>query len=367
MSDRAPVLVAIKGLGIGGAEKLISEAAPLWDRRQFAYHVAYFVPWKDQLVSEVRGHDVPVTFVGGRRGMGPGSAASLRRLSAEIGAALVHVHSPAVAVLARLTLDVPIVYTEHNLASSYRQPTRTLNRLTYARNAAVIAVSEAVADSLGGFPGPAPRVIRNGVSCSVTGDERSAVRHELGITDDRPLIVHVGNIRPHKGHRNLLAAAQLLRETVHDALIVSIGVEKHDGDLDALRREADQSNVSGSVRFLGRRPDARAFLAAADVVVNPSDVEGLPIAVLEAMALARPIAATGVGGVPAVIRDGETGRLVPAADPVALADAIGDLLSDRQLARQLGHAARDLVEQDFSLTAMVRNVEEVYREVLDGG
>ncbi len=366
MSDRPVVVIAIKGLGIGGAEKLISEAAPLWNRNRFDYQVAFFVPWKDQLVNEIARHDIPVHLLGGNRGLDVASALRLRRLVSRTNAAIVHVHSPAVAFLARLVTPSPIVYTEHNVVDSYREPTRTLNRLTYRRNAAVIAVSEAVQESVAGFRGPPARVIRNGVSCHVTNEEAAAVRDELGIAATQPLVVHVGNIRPYKGHRNLIAAAVRIRDEVDDVQIVSVGVEKSPGDLATLETEADSHDVAGTIRFMGRRPDARAFLAAADVVVNPSDVEGLPIVVLEAMSLARPIVATAVGGVPGVILDGKTGLLVPPSDPAALATAVVRLLKDRRLATDVAQAAAHLAVRDFSLEAMVRSIEEVYEEVLRG-
>ena len=366
VSDRAVVLVAIKGLGIGGAEKLISEAVPFWDRETYDYRVAYFLPWKDQLVDEIRSHDVPIDLVGGPRGLDLGSGPKLRRLIQTSNAAIVHVHSPAVAVVARLLSSAPVVYTEHNLVDSYREPTRTLNRLSYGRNAAVIAVSDPVAASVDRFGGPEARVIRNGVSCHVSVSESQAVRRELGIPPDRPLVVHVGNIRPYKGHRNLIAAVPQIRASHPTALIVSVGVEKNSGDLAALEAEVAERGLSDSIRFMGRRPDARAFLAAADVVVNPSDVEGLPIVVLEAMSLARPVVATAVGGVPSVILDRQTGVLVPPADPAALASGVIQLLDNPEMAGTLGEAAAALAEQEYSLGAMVREVEAVYREVLRG-
>ena len=189
------------------------------------------------------------------------------------------------------------------------------------------------------------------------------MRDELGV-GDRPFVVHVGNIRPFKGHRNLLAAASILREEVDDVLVVSAGVEKNPGDQAALDAEITAGGLRDTVRLLGRRADARALLAAADIVVNPSDVEGLPIVVLEAMALGRPIVATAVGGVPTVIRDNDTGVLVPPADPEALATGVVELLADRSRAAELGRNAKHLVESEFSLEGMVAAVEAVYRQVL---
>ncbi len=127
---------------------------------------------------------------------------------------------------------------------------------------------------------------------------------------------------------------------------------------------AVEAGVSDRVRFLGRRGDALAFIAAADVVVNPSDQEGLPVALLEALALARPVAATDVGGVSSVIHQGETGLLVPAGDPAALAEAVSRLLGDREMAAGMGKAGRALVEAKHGLATMVNEVEDVYRRVL---
>jgi len=361
MPGRATVLVLIKGLGIGGAETLISEGSAYWDRDRFDYHVAYVLPWKDQLVGALRDREIEVTCLGGSRGTSAGAIRRLRHLIRSLGVDLVHAHLPATGVLARLVSPVPVVYTEHNLAPSYRLPARLLNRATYGRNAAVIAVSEAVAGSLSGYPGPAPLVVRNGVSTEVDSMVHVDVRTELGLALDDPLVVHVGNIRPHKGHEVLVDAARLLVGQRPDVTVVSIGAEKHLGDLE---RVAGLAADLPQLRFLGRRPDARAFIAAADVLVNPSTVEGLPVAILEAMASRTPVVATAVGGVPSVIHDGATGMLVPPNDPEALAGAALRLLGDPALAGQLAAGARDLVVRDYGLERMVRAVETLYEDLL---
>ena len=283
----------------------------------------------------------------------------LRRLVRSIGADLVHAHLPYTGILARVAAGLPVVYTEHNLADSYRQPTRTLNRLTYRRNAATIAVSDAVAESLTGY-GADVAMIRNGVVCDVDATTATAARAELGLGGADPLVVHVGNIRPGKGHDTLIDTAALLREAPGvPVTVISIGTEKHPGDLDRVRARAGDA-----VGFLGRRPDAVAFTAACDVYVNPADVEGLPVAVLEAMWLGRPIVATAVGGVPSVIHDGKTGLLVPPGDPAALAAAVASLLDDPARAARLGKSAARHAHAELDLATMVRRVEAVYDEVL---
>jgi glycosyltransferase involved in cell wall biosynthesis len=179
------------------------------------------------------------------------------------------------------------------------------------------------------------------------------------IDHNTPLIVHVGNIRPLKGHENLIAAAARLRTTVPDFLIASVGGEKNPGDLDRVNASAAAAGVSDHIRFLGRRDDARSFTAAADLFVNPSDVEGLPLVVLEALALARPVVATAVGGVPSVVIDGETGRLVPPGDPDALAAAMAQVLADPGT---MGAAGAALVTERFGAAGMVAAYEKLYLE-----
>lgn len=362
-ADRARILVLIKGLGIGGAERLISDGAEHWDRQRFDYRVAYVLPWKDQLVAPLRELGIDVACLGSDRGMGRTALRRLRALVRQWRPSLVHAHLPSAGILARISGNTRVVYTEHNVASSYRQPTQTLNKLSYGRNAAVIAVSEAVAESLKGYPGPTPRVIPNGITFDVARAEVAAVREELGMGPDQKLVVHVGNIRPHKGHENLIAATSRIVAKNPNVLVVSVGAEKHDGDLARVRDSAATAGVSAHIRFMGRREEARAFLAAADVVANPADFEGLPLAVLEALSLSKPVVATAVGGVPTVVVDGVTGRLVPPGDPEALADGILEALTSPEAA-QWAAAGAELVSRNHGIAQMISEYEKVYEEVL---
>jgi glycosyltransferase involved in cell wall biosynthesis len=339
VSQRRRVLVVIKGLGVGGAEMLIAGAAHHWDRDRFEYRVAFVLPWKDHLVADLDAVGIEAICIGGRRGMSPALFRRLRSVSREVD--LVHAHLPVAGISARLVAPVPVVYTEHNLAGSYRALSRWANRLTYGRNSAVIAVSQPVAEALAGYRGPKPRVIPNGVD-----------------------VAHVGNIRPHKGHRNLIQTARHLQKAGLGIRIVSAGGEKHPGDLDRVRDEADRAGVGDTLAFLGRRRDAATLIAAADVFVNPADVEGLPVAVLEAMMLGTPVVATSVGGVPTVIKHRQTGLLVEPGDPESLAGAVLELLDDRSLASKLADAARALVEEKHGMEPMVRATEQLYEEVL---
>ncbi len=361
MDGRRPrIRVLIKGLGRGGAERLLSQGALFWNTAEFDYQVGYFLPWKDQLVPDLLARGVTVDCFGGDRGMSPGA---VRRAGRACRAAdLVHAHLPSTGIIARLVSRAPVVYTEHNIVDSYRPLVAALNRITYRRNRAVIAVSAAVADSVAQYPGPDVEVIPNGVSCHVDPVDVERLRTELEVGTG-PLVVHVGNIRPHKGHSTLIRAAHALESLAPSATIVSVGGEKHAGDLARVRAEA--AGVR-NIRFVGSREDATTFLAAADVVVNPSDFEGLPVVLLEALSLGRPVVATRVGGVPTIIRDGSTGLLVEANDATGLAKGVAELLQDPNRARWLGANGRALVQNEFGLEQMVRRTEDVYRRVLYG-
>ena len=363
MAPRAKVVILIKGLGIGGAERLISEAVAFWDRETYDYQVAYLLPWKDQLVAEITEAGVEVDQIGNGR-VGLNTWRELRAYLKRVRPDLVHAHLPSTGILARMASRAPVIYTEHNVVSSYRQPTRLLNRLTYRRNTRLIAVSGAVAESATGYPGPDPIVVPNGVSVSVSEEDRRAAREELGISDTTVMIIHVGNIRPHKGHSNLIAATAKLKEELDDFVVVSIGGEKYDGDLARIQEESDRAGVGDVFRALGRRENALSFVAASDVMVNPSDHEGLPLAILEAMSLGKPVVATAVGGVPSVIETSVNGLLVPAADPAALAESLRDLAIDSELRSRLGGRAREDALAKHGLGAMIRSVEGIYDDVL---
>lgn len=359
------VTVLVKGLGIGGAEKLIVESARFWDRSAFDYRVLYLLPWKDQLVEELRALGVPVACIGSGRGLTPGTVMSLRRQLDQTSSRLVHAHLPSAGILARFASPGAVVYTEHNMVSSYRAATRLVNRLTYWRNDAITAVSPTVAEAVASYPGPEVEVVRNGVAVEVDSFEaRRIVRGELGLPAGQPLVVHVGNIRPGKGHDLLVDVASRLQQRNSQAVVVSIGGEKRSGDLARLREQVSDKGLNGAIRFLGRRPDAAQFIAAADLYVNPAQVEGLPVTLLEAMALARPVVATAVGGVPDLIEHEVNGWVVPSGSSEKLAEVIEGLLGDVALRARLGEAARDTVLANYSLGHMVRAFERIYRRLL---
>jgi glycosyltransferase involved in cell wall biosynthesis len=173
----------------------------------------------------------------------------------------------------------------------------------------------------------------------------------------RPVVLTVARLDEQKGHHYLLdAAAQ-----VPEAQFVLAG----DGPLRAsLEAQARSLGVEERVKFLGYRNDIADLLADCDVFVLPSLYEGLPLSILEAMSAGKPVIATHIGGTDEAVIAGETGLLVPPANPTALAAAIRAVLTDRPLAQRLASAGRARVEQEFSAAKMVQQVISVYDELL---
>jgi glycosyltransferase involved in cell wall biosynthesis len=224
---------------------------------------------------------------------------------------------------------------------------------------------------LGARPGSV-EVIPYGVDTQAFQPDPQAaalVRAELGLAPATPLIVTVSRLVYKKGLTYLLEAFPRILAAHPNAVLVIAGY----GDLrKELERRATELGVAGSVRFPGQldRDRAARYVSAADVYVVPSirdqggNIDGLPNALLEGMGAARPIVASRVAGIPDVIRDGEHGLLVPERDPAALAAAIGRLLEDCALARQLGAAARRRVLEELTWDKNAERFERTYEKAL---
>ena len=206
-------------------------------------------------------------------------------------------------------------------------------------------------------------LIPNGVredALRPAGDGR-AKRRELGLPPDTPVIGAVSRLAWKKGIRHLIEATPHILESSPNAHVVIAG----DGPLRAeLEANADALGVRDRVLFLGSRSDTIELMAAFDVFVLPSVVEGMSNALLEAMAVGRPVVVTDVGGNPEVAVDGETGLVVPPADPPQLAASIVKLLEAPELAAEMGAAGRRRVLEHYQIDVMTRRIEALYEELL---
>jgi glycosyltransferase involved in cell wall biosynthesis len=368
---RFRVLWLTKGLGRGGAERLLVSGAKRLDRSHFELEVAYLLPWKDALVPELERLGVHTHCLGCSVTVDLRWVGRLHRLVRQGRFDLVHTHMPYVAFGARTIprRRVPIVHTEHNTWERYRYPTRWANRLTYSRNTAAIAVSDAVAASIRPLrvlrSWPAIRVIYHGAELSdfdpATPESRARARTSLGLPEDAAVVGTVGNLTAKKDHRTLLEATARAAQSHNGLRLVVVGT----GPLERVLQDICTSlGLTNRVVFTGSRSDVPDLLPAFDIFALSSRNEGLPISLLEAMATGLPCVGTSVGGIPEVITDGREGLLVPAGDIAGLADALSRLLSEPSLRASAGARALQTARR-FDITEAVRNVEDVYRDTLE--
>lgn len=376
---RAKVLWLTKGLGRGGAERLLVSAAKRLEGGRFDVQVAYVLPHKDAHVAELEAAGVATHCLGhanGRRreaaAMGSGGLGwvpRLRRLLRRERFDLIHTHSPVAAAAARLVAPrgTPLLHTEHNQWPRYRRLTRAANALTLPRNQRVLAVSDGVAASIDLVPPlrratPPVETLIHGIAPEdvISGAEAAAAaRRTLGIPADDLVVGSVGNLTPKKDQATLLEAVARLPAPLHPVWVVILG----DGpERDALRQRAHELRLGARTLLPGSRDDVPALLPALDVFALPSLHEGLSIALVEALAAGVPAVASRVGGIPEVLTD-EAGLLVPPRDPEALSAALATLLGDPAQRRRLGKGAAQRA-RDFSIDPAVERMVTVYDEVL---
>ena len=196
-----------------------------------------------------------------------------------------------------------------------------------------------------------------------TSAERLAARRALGVRDDEVLMLNVARIHPEKAHDQLLKSfAVVHREHPKTKLwICGVGFPSLEADLRQLRTDL---RLDDSVEFIGFHGDLTKYLNVADIMVHPSHVEGVPIAILLGMSAGLPIVVSDVGGVREVIKQGKTGYLIPENDVASFAAQVSHLVADASAARQLGDGARRFVSTEYSIQTAVADVVRTYEEVL---
>jgi glycosyltransferase involved in cell wall biosynthesis len=288
----------------------------------------------------------------------PRAAWKLRRTIRRHRIDIVHAHAAhavTLAALATLGTGVPLVVARR---VDFHLRDNAGTRWKYGRAAAIIAVSRAVADIVGRSTVDTPIVVvPDGTDLRRPRDPADAALLErLGVPRGAPLVVQVAQLVGHKDPLTFvraIAAARKRLPRVH-ALLVGDGPLR--ADVEHLVREL---GVEDALHVVGYRTDADRLLAAADVVTLSSRQEGMGSVLLDALVFSRPVVATRAGGIPEVVRDGETGLLVPIGDGEALGAAIVTLLDDRSLAARMGAAGRARAPE-FSIEAMALRTRDVY-------
>jgi len=363
------VLWLIKGLGPGGAEHLLALFARRRDRDALTVRAGYLLGHKSALVSTLEAESVATTLLGDGRATSGRWLPALRRALTEHPVDVVHAHSPLAAVGARLVLrSLParsrprMVTTDHSTWSGHGRMMRWADRATYRLDDAHLVVSNAVLASLPVRLRRTAEVVVPGIDVDAVRAARAArdaVRAELAIAPDAVVVGTVANLRPVKAYPTLLGAARIVKERGDAARFVAVGQGPQAEEIDALRHELGVADV---VQLLGYRTDAVRVMGACDVFCLPSLHEGLPVALMEALALGLPVVASDVGGIRELVTDGREGLLVPPGDAVALAEALLTVSRDAEVRARLAAAAA-AKGASLGVDTSVRRMQDLYLEL----
>jgi glycosyltransferase involved in cell wall biosynthesis len=375
------ILRAITRLNIGGPARhvvLLNEA--LNDRVEFASTLVTGTtgPREGDMLDFARAHGVqPIILPALSREISPlddlVALVKMIELVRQTRPDVVHTHLAKAGTVGRIAARlcrVPlIVHTYHgHVFHSYFGPAKTRLFLSIERALGlmthrIIAVGESQRDEITSYGvAPSHKVvpIRLGLELRQFLDaerQRGTLRRELGLDADTPVVGIVARLVPIKAHEVFFEAARIVRQRLPDSRFVVVGDGRRRTELQTL---VDQVDLGSSVHFLGWRADMPTVYADLDVVALTSRNEGSPVALIEALAAARPVVSTAVGGVPEVVIDGQTGRTVAVEDAEALARAIIDLLQDRVSAQQLGAAGRRHVYPRYDSSRLIHDVRELY-------
>jgi glycosyltransferase involved in cell wall biosynthesis len=311
---------------------------------------------------------------------------SARRIVIDEAPDVIHsnsIRAGLVMAAATLGLDMPVIWHAHDILP--RHPLSTAVRIfamISSRNR-ILSVSQAVADRFRGIILRPLRsrlpilVIHNAVDLErfkPNAKSREEIRCALGLGVTQPVVGIVGQLTARKGQMELIEAfAQLSREAsreVKDAVLLIAGAALFNRDEEyaaRLERAVGSLGIADRVRFLGPRDDIPKLMQGLDVLVVNSHEEPFALTVLEGLSSGTAVLATSVGGTPEMIRHGENGWLVKARDQKALAKAMLTLFGDQNLRQQLGRAGRREAIARFSTNRFLKEVEELYRELLDRG
>lgn len=359
------VLHIIDSLPIGGAENQVVTLAPALGSDCYAVHVCCLRREGVQ-ANTLRARGIPVVSLNMRLRYWPLAMYRLYRLIKQIRPKIVHAHLYESGIWGRLMgklAGVPVLMTTEHCVKFPKRRYLLLEILVNRFTQKMIAVSEEIRQIKikdQGIPPQKVITIPNAVNIErfTALKTRDPVRMQLGIDGSSPLIGTVGRLVPEKRIDYLLEAADIVVGKVPNARFLIIGDGPLRQELENQARHLNQA--SECVQFLGSRHDVPALLSALDIFVLSSESEGLPVALLEAMAASKPIVATRVGGIPQVIEDRVDGLLISPHDPKGLAEAIFTLINDSDISESLAREAYRTVEESYSTKTVCRKIIELY-------
>jgi glycosyltransferase involved in cell wall biosynthesis len=374
---RPRVLHLINSFDTGGTERQAVELLNRLDESRFDVRLAA-LRWRGPLLDQIASRfpsapEFPLTSFYNANALR--QLLRLRRFLIEQRIDILHAHDFYAGVLgvaaARLS-GVRVVAAQRHLRLSDRRVHELGTRFIHKLAHRLLVNSEAIRDHILDEGRVEPEkivVIRNGLSFGgylrdMRARERRALCAELRLNAEEKDLVIIGSVarlQPVKGHRYLIEAMTQVAASHPNAHLALVG----DGDLrDEILKQAAELGIAARVHLLGDRDDASRIVAAFDVAALASLHEGMPNAVMEAMAAGVPVIATAVGGTKELIKDFDTGFLVRPASAEALADCIEFVLSHREESELMALRGRRFLMEQFDVRRMVRSVEELYEEML---
>ena len=364
MNKKLRILYVIDSLKMGGAERITVALMPFLNEIEPIICTLYDheSPLLDRL-GDVKHH-----FINANRLLDPGAFSRFLGVLKDERIDMVHAqlqHATVFAATAQFIRGIPFVATRHVVTDDLS--TTKKRRLVRAENVAlqaarqIVYVSNATCEhhqqSLQ-MSDDRYMTIYNGIELKNFQIDKCKedLATELGFPTDKPLVVMVGVMRPGKGHKVAIDAAKQVPDV--NFLLVGDGT---DGFANSIK---DYAKGVENVILLGTRKDVPVILNAVDMLILPSDMEALPTVLIEAGAAAIPAIASDVGGVTEIIKDGETGLVIPPQDPTALAQAIQRLVAAPALAEQMGKAAFDRIQATFTLENQARELTTLYERIV---
>jgi glycosyltransferase involved in cell wall biosynthesis len=364
------VVHLFRRLPVGGAERVALDLLSRLDRDRFEPSVCSTGREGGALAPAFEAAGIPVHHVRVPSRLGPVGLARLALHLRRERAQLLHAHmypsNVTGTVAGRLARVPAVVGHVHNVGEWHGAAGRLLDRrLVRARDCTLVCSRDALADYLAGVGRGRGdvRLFENAVDLAAhaRGDEpREEVLRSLGVPPGDAVLGMVAAFRPQKDHALLLRAFRRVVAARHATTLVLPG----DGETrDAAETLASELGIGDRVRFPGSRDDVPRILRALDLFVLASHHEGLPLAVIEALAAGVPVVATAVGGVPSLLEDGRAGLLVPRGDEDALAGALLRLLGEPELGRSLAREGARVV-RGYGIEGRAAELQELYLELL---
>jgi len=360
------LVVSNHGEIVGGGEVSLLALLERLDRSR--WNPVVVVPAEGAVASRCRRLDLPVHVISlpGLRRRQPAvvrGVLAMRRLIRGVDARLLHANGSRAMLYAGLAGRLtgrPVIWHVR-----VADPEPVLDRLLLVLSHAAIVNSHAVACRFAWARADKIHCIHNGVDLSRfrPSPPPERLRASLGIPPQTPVVGSVGRFVPYKGYGVLLKAARAVEDVLPGVHWLLVGDGEQRVELEA---QCHDLGLNERVHFTGWRDDVPDMLALCDVFALPSLAEHFGRVLIEAMAMERPVVATGAGGVPEIVAHDQCGLLVPPGDPRAMAEALLVLLRDPARATRLGHAARQRAEAHFGIERHVEAVAAVYAKVTSG-